>query len=129
MKLTLMNIPVQATVLDLHKSNVACTVIISAGLDTEAAAQPGKAATPSQAQGHMYCKICTNYSKTGSFVTGTSVFKVENVKAHGSSKDHMKRARKEAAEKQQPGTSETEWALQKLNEADFKRLSLLCTSH
>ena len=38
----------------------------------------------------MFCKYCCKYEKTGSFIVISPVFKLESIKAHNSSANHMK---------------------------------------
>ena len=48
----------------------------------------------------MFCKYCCKYEKAGSFVVGSPVFKLENIKAHNSSASHMKWASKRKSREQ-----------------------------
>ena len=48
----------------------------------------------------MFCKTCIKYEKVGSFVVGSTVFKLESIKAHNVSSGPVKWIQKEEGSKQ-----------------------------
>ena len=77
----------------------------------------------------MYCKYCCKYEKAGSFVVGSPVFKLECIKAHNSSADHMKWALREKAESN-PGSSVADKMMDQLGRATFDKMcKLLRNAH
>ena len=53
---------------------------------TSAATSDGTAADDRM---RMFCKTCIKYEKVGSFVVGSTVFKLESIKAHNVSSGHV----------------------------------------
>ena len=75
--------------------------------------------------GRMFCKTCRQFEKFGSFSTGSTKFKHENIKAHENSLGHQKWTRHEEAKKAPLEASQAVRAVRKMNEANFKRNSYL----
>ena len=81
----------------------------------------------------MFCKLCrkSNYAdKESAFFAGSSNFKLDSVKAHGTSSQHIKVSNMLEASKEVPGTSAASKALLSLKKCHKDRLMhLFRTAH
>ena len=83
---------------------------------TSAATSDGTAADDRM---RMFCKTCIKYEKVGSFVMGSTVFKLESIKAqHNVSSGHVKWIQKEKI-KAKPGSGAVEKAMDELGKVAF----------
>ena len=85
---------------------------------TSAATSDGTAADDRM---RMFCKTCIKYEKVGSFDVGSTVFKLESIKAHNVSSAHVKWIQKEKV-KAKPGSGAVEKAMDELGKVAFERM-------
>ena len=99
-------------------------------VDVEGGESDGMAKnTETELSMRIYCKYCCKYEKEGSFVVGSPVFKLESVKAHNSSANHMKWALREITESN-PGSSVADKTMDQLGKAIFDKMrKLLRNAH
>ncbi|XP_063437754.1 zinc finger protein 862-like [Mytilus trossulus] len=73
----------------------------------------------------MTCKTCKKYEKEGQWVEGSSNYRIEAVRKHGSSETHMKNVKKQMATSIPPSESTAEKTLLMMKKAAFNKLTLL----
>lgn len=75
----------------------------------------------------MYCRVCQQYnvSDEGSFVRGTSNFRIDPIRKHEASDSHHKCVLKDKAAAFMPGTSRAEKTIVMMNKAAVGKLTIL----
>lgn len=74
---------------------------------------------------NMFCRVCRQHERVGTFVTGSANFKLESIKAHAESESHVKWTKREMALAAKPGESLAEQAIFSLNAKVFGQLRVL----
>ena len=102
----------------------------STSSQSSAESRPLEAPQTGQVQHRMFCTICKKCETSGTFVTGSTNFKVESINFHGKSASHRGNAARAKAKLATPGTSIAEKSLIQLNDSVYLHLSrLFRTAH
>ena len=73
----------------------------------------------------MFCKTCKRFEKSGTFVTGSTNFKLESIIYHDKSLSHIANTKVVTAKTAPLGSSQAEKCIEKLNQSVYLRLAKL----